>query len=70
MAEAVANVARRINATVEDGKDSLGETPLTNLSPYLPLTLSAVSQHVNEGPWFNILVDAVSVLAQQVVTEA
>lgn len=26
MAEAVANVARRINATVEEGKNSLGET--------------------------------------------
>lgn len=27
MAEAVANVARRINATVEEGKDYLGKDP-------------------------------------------
>lgn len=28
MAEAVANVARRVNATVEEGKDYLGKNPL------------------------------------------
>lgn len=27
MAEAVANVARRVNATVEEGKDYLGKNP-------------------------------------------
>lgn len=31
MAEAVANVARRINATVEEGKDYLGKKPLLDL---------------------------------------
>lgn len=37
MAEAVANVARRINATVEEGKDYLGKNP-----PLLDLVISIV----------------------------
>lgn len=30
MAEAVANVARRINATVEEGRDNLGKISTSN----------------------------------------
>lgn len=44
MAEAVANVARRINATVEEGKDSLGKTNLTHLSHIFPLSPIICSQ--------------------------
>lgn len=34
MAEEVANVARRVNATVEEGKDTLGKNLVKNL--YFP----------------------------------
>lgn len=34
MAESVANVARRVNLTVEEGKDSLGKIYLNRLSSF------------------------------------
>lgn len=61
MAEAVANVARRINATVEEGKDSLGKTPCTHLSLSLSLAHSALIQYCDYC-YFRF--------HQQVVTEA
>lgn len=45
MAEAVANVARRVNATVEEGKDYLGKNPLFFLL-YVRLKLCFVFHHM------------------------
>lgn len=68
MAEAVANVARRINATVEEGKDSLGKSP----SLFSSLCLN---ERMNE--WMSELVAWIkysgfyhSRFYQQVATEA
>lgn len=59
MAEAVAKVARRINATVEEGKDSLGKTPPHTSFSVLHLLLLQI-QHRCCSFTFH----------QQVVTEA
>lgn len=50
MAEAVVNVARRINAIVEDGTDFLGKTPWTSFyCPFSVFTfIQFVSQRMNE----------------------